>query len=129
MCINPATPEGLGEIGIEKPLQSWVSALRRSRRTAGRVGFGVDMGATRSLRSTDKSGEALEATAGALLEADRRQNDPIREFQFWRAVYLLPNTCVSSLSSVKVTGAINCLPEGHHTVNDAHCCKMAQRPC
>ena len=54
--------------------------------SAGRVGFGVDMGATRSLRDTDKSGEAMEATAGALLEADRRMNDPIRKYLFWRQV-------------------------------------------
>ena len=48
------------------------------------------MGATRSLRDTDKSGEAMEATAGALLEADRRMNDPIRKYQIWRKVNIPP---------------------------------------
>ncbi|CAL5222409.1 g4768 [Coccomyxa viridis] len=57
---------------------------RESLDVIGRVGFGVDMGATHSLRDTDKSGEAMEATAGALLEADRRMNDPIRKYLFWR---------------------------------------------
>ena len=47
------------------------------------------MGSTLSLRDNDKSGEAMEATAGALLEADRRMNDPIRKYQFWREVCLL----------------------------------------
>lgn len=62
----------------------------------------MDMGATRSLRDNDKSGEAMEATAGALLEADRRMNDPIRKFQFWRKVYLLLNGCAWSQGSVNV---------------------------
>ena len=53
---------------------------------AGRVGFGKDMGATRSLRDTDHSGQAMEATAGALLEADRRMTDPPRRFKIWRKV-------------------------------------------
>ena len=53
---------------------------------AGRVGFGKDMGATRSLRDTDHSGQAMEATAGALLEADRRMTDPPRRFKVWRKV-------------------------------------------
>ena len=45
------------------------------------------MGATHTLRATDKSGEAMEATSGALLEADRRMNDPIRKYQIWRKVH------------------------------------------
>ncbi len=53
---------------------------------AGRVGFGKDMGATRSLRDSDTSGQAMEATAGALLEADRRLTSPVRKYQFWRKV-------------------------------------------
>ena len=56
------------------------------RRVAGRVGFGKDMGATRSLRDSDTSGQAMEATAGALLEADRRLTSPLRKYQFWRKV-------------------------------------------
>lgn len=44
------------------------------------------MGATHSLRDTDSSGQAMEATAGALLEADRRTTDPSRKYKFWRQV-------------------------------------------
>ena len=53
------------------------------------MGFGKDMGATRSLRNSDAPGQAMEATSGALLEADRRLTDPTRRFQFWRKVLLL----------------------------------------
>lgn len=51
---------------------------------AGMVGFGQDLGATRSLASSDESGQAMEATAAAMLEADRRITDPFRPYKFWR---------------------------------------------
>lgn len=60
---------------------------------AGMVGFGQDLGATRSLASSDESGQAMEATAAAMLEADRRITDPFRPYKFWRkarAHMLLP---------------------------------------
>ena len=56
------------------------------------------MGATRSLRSSDAPGQAMEATSGALLEADRRLTDPTRRFQFWRQV-LLPRARFASGSA------------------------------
>ena len=59
------------------------------------MGFGKDMGATRSLRNSDAPGQAMEATSGALLEADRRLTDPTRRFQFWRKV-LLPRASFAS---------------------------------
>ena len=56
---------------------------------AGRVGFGVDMEATRSLGDPDNE-KIMEVAAGALLEADRRKNDPLRKYLFWRKVHNLP---------------------------------------
>lgn len=53
---------------------------------AGMVGFGQDLGATRSLASSDESGQAMEATAAAMLEADRRITDPFRPYKIWRKV-------------------------------------------
>lgn len=53
---------------------------------AGVVGFGQDLGATCSLCSTDEPGQAMEATAAAMLEADRRITDPLRTRKFWRKV-------------------------------------------
>ncbi len=58
---------------------------------AGMVGFGQDLGATRSLASSDESGQAMEATAAAMLEADRRITDPLRMRKFWRKVSNLPD--------------------------------------
>ena len=66
---------------------------------AGRVGFGKDMGATRSLRDTDAPGQAMEATSGALLEADRKMTDPTRKFQFWRKVLLSSSASSASGSA------------------------------
>ncbi|CAL8468141.1 g7680 [Coccomyxa elongata] len=61
------------------------SALcRESLDVIGMVGFGQDLGATRSLASSDESGQAMEATAAAMLEADRRITDPFRPYKFWR---------------------------------------------
>ncbi|EIE20661.1 cytochrome P450 [Coccomyxa subellipsoidea C-169] len=61
------------------------SALcRESLDVIGMVGFGQDLGATRSLASSDESGQAMEATAAAMLEADRRITDPLRMRKFWR---------------------------------------------
>ena len=50
------------------------------------MGFGTDMGATRSLADTDRSGRAMEITAAAMQEADRRITDPLRTYKFWRKV-------------------------------------------
>ncbi len=52
------------------------------------------MGATRSLRDSDTSGQAMEATAGALQEADRRLTSPLRKYQFWRKVCGLHGTFI-----------------------------------
>ena len=62
------------------------------------MGFGKDMGATRSLRNTDAPGQAMEATSGALLEADRRNTDPTRKFQFWRKVLLSRASSASGIA-------------------------------
>jgi hypothetical protein len=53
---------------------------------AGVVGFGTDMGATRSLANTDAPGQAMEITAAAMQEADCRITDPLRKYRFWRKV-------------------------------------------
>ena len=97
------------------------------------MGFGKDMGATRSLRDTDHSGQAMEATAGALLEADRRMTDPPRRFKFWRKVpsWMPDEVCekyvclccrclVCVVAKISVTSAQNiiysicCLAPSHH---------------
>ena len=58
------------------------------------VGFGQDLGATRSLASSDESGQAMEATAAAMLEADRRITDPLRMRKFWRKVRAFQAQCL-----------------------------------
>ena len=59
------------------------------------------MGATRSLREGDSSGQAMEATAGALLEADRRLTSPLRKYQFWRKVYMPGTLCANIVTTLR----------------------------
>ena len=66
----------------------WVRfASTALRAAAGRVGFGRDMGATRALTGDD-SGRAMEATANALLEAEKLMTGPLRRYRFWDKVRL-----------------------------------------
>lgn len=76
--------EVLKSVGPDEVVDMDGALCRESLDVIGRVGFGKDMGATRSLRNSDAPGQAMEATSGALLEADRRLTDPTRRFQFWR---------------------------------------------
>ncbi|CAL5219591.1 g1454 [Coccomyxa viridis] len=76
--------EVLKTVGPQEVVDMDNALCRESLDVIGRVGFGKDMGATRSLRDSDTSGQAMEATAGALLEADRRLTSPVRKYQFWR---------------------------------------------
>ncbi|CAL5225848.1 g8631 [Coccomyxa viridis] len=61
------------------------SALcRESLDVIGRVGFGRDLGATRSLTEGDGPGQAMAATTAALLEAEQTLLDPLRHYKIWR---------------------------------------------
>ncbi len=53
---------------------------------AGHVGFGRDMGATRSLMDGDESGQAITTTQAGLAEAESRIIDPLRRYKLWRPV-------------------------------------------
>lgn len=51
---------------------------------AGKVGFGRDLGATRSLTEGDGPGQAMAATSAALVEAELTLLDPLRRYKIWR---------------------------------------------
>jgi hypothetical protein len=53
---------------------------------AGQVGFGRDMGATRSLLDDDEPGQAITATQAAQAECEAGLNDPLRNYKLWRPV-------------------------------------------
>lgn len=53
---------------------------------AGQVGFGRDMGATRSLLDDDEPGQAITATQAAQAECEAGLNDPLRHYKLWRPV-------------------------------------------
>ena len=66
------------------------------------VGFGRDLGATRSLMDHDEPGQAITATQAAQYECELGLNDPLRRFKIWRRVGLLspsyscsPTRCLS----------------------------------
>ena len=78
---------------------------------AGRVGFGRDLGATRSLTEGDGPGQAMAATTAALVEAERTLLDPLRRFKIWRKV--------SSTHDLITLSAEDNVVSGQHTHLDA----------
>ena len=98
-------------------------------RCSGRVGFGKDMGATRALTG-DASGQAIDATSAGMLEADRRQTDPLRKYMVWRKVSGLPHMLNSlpapCLPSTALTPLYDLLTSDLLNVRPCPCC---WRPC
>lgn len=64
---------------------------------AGQVGFGRDMGATRSLLDDDEPGQAITATQAAQAECEAGLNDPLRRYKLWRKVPDRPSSSAASL--------------------------------
>jgi hypothetical protein len=52
----------------------------------GMVGFGRDMGATRSLLEGDDAGQAINIAQEAQAECERYLVDPLRRYKIWRRV-------------------------------------------
>ncbi len=52
---------------------------------AGWVGFDRDLGANRTLDAGD-AGDAMDATADAMMEVELRNRDQLRPYRFWRQV-------------------------------------------
>ncbi len=70
------------------------------RSTAGRVGFGRDLGATKSLTEGDGPGQAMAATTAALVEAEHTLLDPLRRYKIWRKVSCALVTFTHTLSNL-----------------------------
>ncbi|BDA43874.1 Cytochrome P450 3A11 [Coccomyxa sp. Obi] len=76
--------EVLTEMGPNKPVDMDNATCRESLDVIGMVGFGRDLGATRSLMDHDEPGQAITATQAAQHEAELGLNDPLRRYKIWR---------------------------------------------
>ncbi|EIE20244.1 cytochrome P450 [Coccomyxa subellipsoidea C-169] len=74
----------LAEAGPSVAVDMDNATCRESLDVIGHVGFGRDMGATRSLMDGDESGQAITTTQAGLAEAESRIIDPLRRYKLWR---------------------------------------------
>ncbi|KAK9916023.1 hypothetical protein WJX75_007417 [Coccomyxa subellipsoidea] len=76
--------EVLAEVGPNQAVDMDRATCRESLDVIGQVGFGRDMGATRSLLDDDEPGQAITATQAAQAECEAGLNDPLRNYKLWR---------------------------------------------
>ena len=87
------------------------AAERLVVRVAGRVGFGRDLGATKSLTEGDAPGQAMAATSAALVEAEHTLSDPLRPFKIWQKVSV----------PCQVKRELSCVFQAAHVENVSNC--------